>query len=67
MIMVARVVMISASDVMWMAILGVKGAVIGLGGHRARPVLDRLNGRGNRKRQGHHQAGTKRPDPCPSR
>jgi hypothetical protein len=66
MIVVARVVMIRASDVMFMAVLGVIGTVIGLGGHRAWPVLDRLNGRGNRKRKGHDQTGTKRPDPCPS-
>jgi hypothetical protein len=49
-IMVARVVMIRPGNVMGMAMLGVKTTVIGLGCHRARPVLDRLEGRGNRQR-----------------
>ena len=66
MIMVARVMMIRACDVMFMAMLGVMRTVIGLGGHRARAVLDREGGRGNRKRERHDQAGTKRPDPYPS-
>jgi hypothetical protein len=66
MIVVARVVMIRASDVMFMAVFGVIGTVISLGGHRAWPVLDRLNGRGKRQRHGHDQTGAKRPDPWPN-
>lgn len=66
MIMIARVMMIRPSNVMHMAMLGMIGTVIGLGGHRAGPVLQRFHGRSNRQRQGHDHTDAKRPDPCPS-
>ncbi len=51
-------------NVMHMAMLGMIGTVIGLGGHRAGPVLDLFHGRSNRQRQGHDQTYAKRPDPA---
>ncbi len=61
MIVVARVVMIRASDVMFMAVLGVIGTVIGLGGHRSRAMLDGFNGGSNGQRQSKAQDRPKRP------
>jgi len=42
-VMIARVVM-AARHAMGMAVLGVKGAMVGLGHHCPGPMLDRLDG-----------------------
>ena len=66
MVVIARVVVIRPGNVMRVAMLGMIGAVIGLGGHGAGTVLDGLYGGGDRQRQGKTQGRPKRPDPLPS-
>ena len=66
MIVVARVVVIRPGNVMRMAMFGMIGAVIGLGGHGAGAMFDGLNGGSDGQRQGKTQGRPKRPDPLPS-
>lgn len=61
MIVVARVVMIRASDVVFMAVLGVIGTVIGLGGHGSGTMLNGFNGRSDCQGQSKAQDRPKRP------
>jgi hypothetical protein len=53
--------MIRTSSVMRMAMLSVISAVIGLGGHCARAMLDGFNGGSNGQRQSKAQDRPKRP------
>lgn len=57
--------MIRPGNVMSMAMLGMIGPVIGLGGHGAGTMLDGLNGGSDGQRQGKTQGRPKRPDPLP--
>jgi hypothetical protein len=65
MIVIGGVVM-ALRHLMRVAVLSMKGAMIGLSHHRTGPMLHRLDGGGNRQRHGYDQARAKRPDPCPS-
>lgn len=52
MIVVTRVVVIRTGNVMRVAMFGMIGPVIGLGGHGAGAMFDGLNGGSDGKRQG---------------
>lgn len=61
MIVVARIVMIRPGDIMRMTMLGMVGAVIGLGRNGAGTMLDGFNGGSNGQRQSKAQDRPKRP------
>jgi hypothetical protein len=65
MVMIGRV-MLAMRHLVLVALLGMKGTVIGLCGQGAGPVLHGFDDGGDCQRQDNDQAGAKRPDSCPS-